>query len=54
MSIGMILIVLALIFAALEMVLWFAIATYRRILLLPLAVVLIAVALLIGAGGIHA
>lgn len=53
MSLSVVLIIVALVLAFLDVVLWNAMATYRRVLLTPLAVVLLSVALLIGSGAIH-
>jgi len=52
MSVGLILVILALLLAFLDMVLWNAVATYNRVLLTPLAVVFLCIALLIGIGAI--
>ena len=52
MSLGLILVIVALILAFLDIVLWNAVGTYQRVLLTPLAVVFLAVALLIGVGAI--
>jgi hypothetical protein len=52
-SIETVLIVLGVILAFLDVVLWNAVAAYNRVLLTPLGVVLIGVALLISSGGIH-
>lgn len=49
----MILIIVALVLFALDMILWNTLAVYRRVLLTPLAGVLVCVALLIGSGAIH-
>lgn len=54
MSLGLILIIVALVLAFLDVVLWNAVAAYNRVLLTPVAVVLIAIALLLSSGGIHA
>ena len=54
MSLNLILVIVALILAALDLILWNAVGTYHRVLLTPLAVLLLAIAMLIGAGGIHA
>lgn len=54
MSLNLILIIVALILAFLDVVLWNAVTTYNRVLLTPIAVVLIAIALLVSTGGIHA
>lgn len=53
MSLSLILIIVALVLAALDMILWNTVTTYRRVLLTPLAVVLTDIALLIGTGAIH-
>lgn len=53
MSLATILIIVALVLAFFDIVLWNAVAAYNRILLTPLAVVFIAFALLISTGGIH-
>lgn len=52
MALSTILIIVALILAFLDMVLWNAVAAYNRVLLTPLAVVFVCVALLIGLGAI--
>lgn len=52
MALSTILIIVALILAFLDVVLWNAVTAYNRVLLTPLAVVLVCVALLIGLGAI--
>jgi len=52
MSLGLILVIVALILAFLDMVLWNAVTTYNRVLLTPLAVVFVCIAILIGLGAI--
>jgi len=52
MSLSLILLITAGILVVLDMILWNAIATYRRYFLTPLAVLLIVIALLLGAGAI--
>jgi hypothetical protein len=52
MALGTIFIIVALILAFLDVVLWNAVAAYNRVLLTPLAVVFVCVALLIGLGAI--
>jgi hypothetical protein len=53
MSISTVLILVALLLAFLDVVLWNAVAAYNRVLLTPVAVVLLAIALLIGSASIH-
>lgn len=53
MPLGLILVIVALVLAFLDIVLWNAVATYRHVFLTPLAVVFLSVALLIGTGAVH-
>jgi hypothetical protein len=53
MSLGLVLIIFALLLSFLDIVLWNAVAAYNRVLLTPLAVVFVCVALLVGAGAIQ-
>lgn len=53
MSLVSVLLVVALVLAFLDIVLWNAVAAYNRVLLTPLAVVFICIALLISTGGVH-
>lgn len=53
MSLSLILVIVSLVLACLELILWNAVATYRRVILVPLAVVLTDIAILIGSGAIH-
>ena len=53
MSLSLVFIIVALILAFLDIVLWNAMETYRRVLLTPLAVVFLAIALLIGSRAIY-
>lgn len=48
MTLSSVLILVALLLAFLDVVLWNAVATYSRVLLTPVAVVILAIALLIG------
>lgn len=52
MTLGLVLIIVALVLAFLDVVLWNAVAAYNRVLLTPLAVVFVCIALLIGVGAI--
>ena len=52
MSLSLILLIFAGAFVVLDMILWNAIATYRRYILTPLAVLLVIIALLLGSGAI--
>jgi hypothetical protein len=52
MSLALILVIVALVMFALDVILWNTIA-YRRHLLTPIGGILLSVALLVGAGAIH-
>lgn len=53
MSINMILLVIAFILVLFDIILWNAVATYNRVLLTPVGLLLVIVALFISSGGIH-
>lgn len=53
MSLSMILVIFALVLAALDVILHHTVNAYARVLLTPIAVVLLSIALLIGSGAIH-
>ena len=53
MSLGTILIIFALLMAFLDIVLWNAVANYKRFFLTPIAVMLICIALLLGTVAWH-
>lgn len=54
MSLSLILLILAFILVLFDVILWNAVATYSRVLLTPIALLLVIVYLFITSGGIHA
>lgn len=50
MTFGLVFVIVALVLAFLDIVLWNAVSAYNRVLLTPLAVVFVCIALLIGVG----
>jgi len=53
-SIGLVLLIVAFILVLFDVILWNAVATYNRVLLTPIALMLTIIFLFISSGGIHA